>query len=64
MADVVQVEHLGPLVEQHALGQAGRAARVHEDDGIVLVGLVGHDRLAGGDEVLVAPRRAARRRRR
>ena len=39
--DVVEVQHLGALVEQHALGQAGRAAGVHEHDGVVLVGLVG-----------------------
>ena len=41
---VVEVEHLGPLVEQHALGQPGGAAGVHEDDRVVLLGLVGRDR--------------------
>ena len=51
--DVVHVQHLGPLVEQHALGQPGGAARVHEDDRVVLLGLVGHVRLARRDQVLV-----------
>ena len=35
--DVVQVQQLGALVDQHALGQAGRPAGVHEDDGIGLL---------------------------
>ena len=35
-------------------GQTGRAARVHEDDGIVLVGLLGDDRPPGADELFVA----------
>ena len=52
--DVVHVQHLGPLVEQHALRQPGGAARVHEHDRVVLLGLLGHDRLPRREQVLVA----------
>ena len=52
--DVVEVQHLGALVEQHALGDAGGATGVHQHRRIGLVRLVGRDRLAGGDQVLVA----------
>jgi len=40
--DVIEVQHLGPLVEQHALRKPGRAARVHEDDWIVFFRLIRH----------------------
>ena len=53
MHHVVQVEHLGAVVEQHALRQAGGAAGVHEDDGIVLVGLVGDLRRRAREQVFV-----------
>ena len=52
--DVVHVQHLGPLVEQHALRQPGGAAGVHEHDRVVLLGLLGHDRVPCGEQVLVA----------
>ena len=35
--DVVGVEQLGPLVEQHPLGHPGGAAGVHEDDRVGLL---------------------------
>ena len=38
--------------EQHALRQSRGAARVHEDDRVVLVGL-GRDQVPGGDQALV-----------
>ena len=53
-ADVVEVQQLGALVEQHPLGQACRAAGVHEHGRVVLVGLGRRDGAAGRDEVLVA----------
>ena len=40
---VVRVEDLGSLVEQHALGQAGGAAGVHEHHRVGLLAFVGHD---------------------
>ncbi len=62
--DVVQVQHLGALVEQHALRQAGGAAGVHEDDRVVLLGLVGDGRRRRARADPRSGRRAARRRRR
>ena len=50
---VVQVEHLGALVEQHTLRRAGRAAGVHEDHRVVFVGLVGNHRRRRGEQLLV-----------
>ena len=53
-AGVVQVQHLGPLVEQDALRQSRRATGVHEDHRVGLVGLGRHDRLAALEQLLVA----------
>ena len=53
-ADVVEVQHLGPLIQQHALGSSGGASRVHHHDRVRFVGFRWDDRLAGIDQVLVA----------
>ena len=45
---------LGALIEQHALGQTGGAAGVHEDDGIVLFGFGGTIGAPAPMQVLVA----------
>ena len=51
---VVEVQHLGAVVEQHALRQTRRAAGVHEHGGVVLVGLVGNRGRRVREEILVA----------
>ena len=52
-AQVVEVEHLGPVLEEHALRQTGGPARVHEHDRIVLLGLGGELGHRGPHEFLV-----------
>ncbi len=51
---VVHVHHLAALVGQHALGEAGRAAGVHEHDGIGLQAFVGNDRRCRREHVRIA----------
>lgn len=51
--DVVQVQHLCPMVEHHALREAGRSAGVHQHGEVVLLRFVGDQRLGTGDQVLV-----------
>ena len=53
-ADVVQVQHLGALVEEHPLGQAGGTPGVHEHDRIVLVRFIGHHGASCCQQVLIA----------
>ena len=50
---LVDVEHQGPVVDDHALGQAGGPAGVHEDGQVVLVRLGRHLRRARRHHVLV-----------
>ncbi len=50
---VVQREHHRALGQQHALGQSGGAAGVHEHRRVVLLGLRGYHLLPGRDQVLV-----------
>ena len=58
-AHVVQVQDLGPLVEERALGKPGGASGVHQDHRVVLFGVSPRDGLGGGDQLLVADRGAA-----
>ena len=51
---VVEVQHLGPAVDQHPLGQAGGAAGIHQHHRVGLLGLIGHHRIDRGQHVLVA----------
>ncbi len=51
---MVEVQHLGSLVEEYALGQTRRPTGVHEDHRIGFLGFDRHDRFASGDEVFVA----------
>ncbi len=50
---VVHVEDLGSMVENDSFREPRGAARVHENHGVVLLGLVGHRRLRAVDEVVV-----------
>ena len=54
MPGVVQVQHLGPLLEQHTLRPPGGAAGVHEDHRVGLVRLRRYDRRTALEQILVA----------
>ncbi len=51
---VIHVEHLGPMLDQHTLGQPGGAAGIHQHHGIGLIGFVTHNRLSSGQQRFVS----------
>jgi len=51
--DLVHVEHEGPIVDDHSLGQPGGPARVHQNGQVVLLGLGRHDGRTRRDQILV-----------